>query len=233
MRRTGHSQRMVIGLILLVLGILFLVDNYSTWYFPRETLWPILLIAIGLANLLRRGSSRWPGVVLTAIGMVFLLDELDVWTFHMRDIGRLWPLILVLVGVRVIFGGRRRRARKTSPRRSVVDSASGGLDVTCVFSSTETRITASSFSGGQATTVFGSAVLHLHDAALAGGEATIDATVLFGTIELRVPAGWMVDLRSTNILGGAHDERGSLPNDGRNRLAVTGMCMFGSIVVKS
>ena len=233
MRTTGRGHRVLIGLVLLAIGIALLVDNYSNWSFPRETLWPIVLLTIGLANLLRRGASRWLGAGLAAFGSVFLLSALDVWSFQMRDVWRLWPAILVLVGVRIIFGGRRRRARRSSSRGPASVSAADGLDVNCVFGSTEERVAGSEFSGGQVTTVFGSAVVDLRGAAISGGEPVIDVTALFGSLALNVPSDWTVELRSTNILGSAHDERLGPPVDTANRIVVTGLCMFGSIEVKS
>lgn len=232
MRTTGRKQRVLIGLILLAVGVVLLVDNYSDWRFPRETIWPGVLLAIGLVNLLRRGASRWLGAVLAALGVVFLLDALGVWSFRMRDVWRLWPAVLVLVGLRIIFGGRRRRARRSSSSRPASVSPSNGLNINCLLGSTEERVTGSSFSGGQVTAVFGSAVVDLRGAAITGGEPVVDVTALFGSLVLTVPADWTVELRSTNILGSSHDERLDPPVNSDNRIVVTGLCMFGSIEIK-
>ena len=51
----------------------------------------------------RRGGI-WFGVVLVVIGLLLLASEfapgLDLW--------RLWPLVIVLIGVRILFRGRER-----------------------------------------------------------------------------------------------------------------------------
>ena len=47
---SGGRTRAWIGLVLLIVGTLFLLDDLTTWHFPREALWSIVLIAVGVAN---------------------------------------------------------------------------------------------------------------------------------------------------------------------------------------
>ena len=234
MRGSGPRTRVWIGLVLVILGALFLLDNLTDWHFPRETLWPVLLIAFGVMNLVRRGSARWLGAVLTLLGIVFLLDALDIVTFHMRDIWRLWPLVLLVIGVRMMLGVRKRRPRRPKRREATPGPGSDRLDASYIFGSGTQRVTGQSFSEGSATAVFGSAQIDLRYASLAGGEATIDVTVLFGSIELRVPESWEVDVQAAPILGGVEDKRiRPARADGREQVTITGICMFGSIVIES
>lgn len=46
------------------------------------------------------------GVILIVLGGIFLLDQLD-WIPDF-DYGRLWPLVLVAVGIALIAGGQKR-----------------------------------------------------------------------------------------------------------------------------
>lgn len=189
MRGSGPRPRVLIGLLLVAIGALFLLDNFTDWHFPREILWPVILIVFGVVNLVRRGSGRWLGGILTLLGVVFLLDALDVLTFQMRDRWRLWPLVLLVIGVRMLLGARRSRP----PRSKGIDGAprrgSDHLGATYAFSSGAERVTSRSFSGGDATAVFGSAQIDLRQASPASGGATVDLTVLFGSVELRIPRG--------------------------------------------
>ena len=59
----------------------------------------------------RRAPEHRPvlaGVFLIALGVAFLLDELDV--LSIRQMLRFWPLVLVVLGVRQLWGARDRRA---------------------------------------------------------------------------------------------------------------------------
>ena len=52
-----------------------------------------------------RGGLVW-GVFFLAAGIVFLLDRLGVW-----EVGGavVWPLLLIVVGVAIIAGGRNKK----------------------------------------------------------------------------------------------------------------------------
>ena len=59
-KRLGNRKSgIVIGWILIILGILFLLNNFYVLDFER--FWPVVLIAIGIILLVRR-SSRETGV---------------------------------------------------------------------------------------------------------------------------------------------------------------------------
>ena len=142
---SGGRTRAWIGLVLLIVGTLFLLDDLTTWHFPREALWSIVLIAVGVANLMRRGSSRWVGAVVTVVGVAFLLDALDVVTFDMGDVGRFWPVLLVIVGVWILLGGRKASSQGSYRQGSTVQSDSGALGATYVFGGGKQQINKPAF----------------------------------------------------------------------------------------
>ncbi len=231
---SGRRARVWIGLVLVILGAVFLLDNLTDWHFPRQTLWPIILIAVGMTNLVRRGSPGWLGGAITLLGVVFLLDALDVVTFHMRDVGRFWPVLLLVIGVQILLGNRKTRHGRARRRDSTAVGGSDHLGATYVFGSGVQRVTSQSFSGGAATAVFGTARIDLRPASLADGGATIDLTVLFGSAELRLPDNWAVDAQTTCFLGGVEDKRPqSVSSTDGEQVTITGVCMFGSVVIDS
>ena len=228
---SGGRTRAWIGLVLLIVGTLFLLADLAAWHFPREALWSIVLIAVGVANLMRRGLSRWVGAVVTVVGVSFLLDALNIVTFDMGNVGRFWPALLVIVGVRILLGERKAGSYRQG---STVQSDSGALRATYVFGGGKQQITSQRFSGGSVTAVFGSAQIDLRDASLADGRAVIDLTVLFGGVKLRIPDGWAVDAQSTHLLSGVQDERTrSAQSPDGEQLTITGLCMLGGVSIDS
>jgi predicted membrane protein len=75
--------------------------------------------------------------------------------------------------------------------------------------------------------------LDLRDAGLAGGRAVIDATVICGGLEVRVPKDWRVNIQATTLFGGTENKRSQpSPEDARGELTITGTVLCGGIEVK-
>lgn len=50
------------------------------------------------------------GIILIGVGFIFLLSNLGI----IPDIGSMWPLFLIIVGIAVILGGSKRIKKDTS-----------------------------------------------------------------------------------------------------------------------
>lgn len=233
MKEANASSRIATGLLLIAIGGLLLVENFTDWNFRFSDWWPALLVVIGIVNLVRRRSGRWFWGAVTLVGAAFLLDSLDVWDISMRDVGRLWPLILLLIGARFLFGHRRRRTsrREKSDTAQTVDTSE--INVSCGFGATEQRVTSRNFSGGAVSAIFGGATIDLADAGLAVSSPTVDVSAVFGGVTFVVPDDWSVDIRTTNLFGGSSDERRGTPSATGPTLTITGTCIFGGLSIES
>jgi len=70
-------------------------------------------------------------------------------------------------------------------------------------------------------------------AGLDAGKATIDATALFGGVDIKVPRDWKVVMDVVPILGGAEDKHRNVPDaEAKATLYVKGTAIFGGITVK-
>ena len=58
----GRRGRVVAGMILIVLGVLFLLDRFAFWRWPDwarlANLWPVILIAVGASLILEAARNR-------------------------------------------------------------------------------------------------------------------------------------------------------------------------------
>jgi hypothetical protein len=250
----GISDRFIIGLLVVALGLMFLLDTTNALGQDTNivgTYWPALLIAWGLWGLLSSGFViKFWSIAVLAIGVVFLLSNLNLWSW---DIGQLWPIALVLVGLALLLGGRiRRRGWRGRPggrfqrpawRGEIVDNFGNSLGqedsggsvfrASHIFGGGEERITSQDFRGGEVASIFGGMEIDLRNADLAEGKATIDATVICGGLELQVLRDWRVSVQTITLFGGVENRHLQPdPQDTKGELTLTGTVLFGGIEVR-
>lgn len=96
------------GLGLITVGALILLDNFDVIYVRSLwDFWPVILIYIGIAKLF---SSEFKELFVPAlfigIGSIFLIENLNFYWLPF-DFWELWPLALIIIGLRMIFNYNR------------------------------------------------------------------------------------------------------------------------------
>jgi hypothetical protein len=219
--------RLLIGLAIVALGVLYLLDSADVLDAGRavDDWWPALIVAAGVFTLLERPPSVVRGTVLTAAGVLLLLFTTDV--LHDSAWDYVWPALIVLAGIAVI-------SRWTGV---VITAGARDEDVvraTGVFSGQKVASGSRAFRGAWLTAVFGGVTLDLREALPAPEGCRINATVAFGGVDVLVPKGWRISIRSTPIFGGSEDKTDHsepLPGDAP-ALHVDAVCVFGGVTVK-
>ena len=217
------AQRITIGLALLVIGSLFLVDHLVA--FPFHKSWPAILMVIGISNFLVNPRSWVVSAGLIVAGVILLLGTLNVLDV---SIGILWPVLLLILGAVILFGGGRRRSRRPRTQNATRAAGTSDLNISAFFAGSEQRISDQSLRSGQVSAIFGSAEVDLRGTTLEGDAASIEATALFGSLRLRVPNDWAVDVQTTNMFGSFESKRVQ-PTDPKARLSILATSTFGSI----
>ena len=98
MENSKNIKRAILGLIVVVVGILFLMDNFNILDFPvRHYIlsWKTLLIVIGIA-MLASGKKNAGGIVLIGLGIIFWLPSIFEYQFTIKQI--FWPSVLIIIG---------------------------------------------------------------------------------------------------------------------------------------
>jgi len=223
------SPKLVVGVAIIVAGLVLTLDNLGL--IEAHTifkLWPLVLVAMGVAKIRQdRGGSNMGGWFLV-LGGAFLL----LFTFghgHLAD--ALGPMLVVAVGILIVIKALKQN-RGVPPELARSEDF---LQGTAIFGGFKRRVSTQAFKGGELTAIFGGYEVDLRQAVLENGQARIDVFVLFGGGEIRVPEGWEISNRATAIAGALNDstQQGLVSGGARPRLVITGLILFGGTEVKS
>ncbi|AFN73605.1 putative transmembrane protein [Melioribacter roseus P3M-2] len=226
------TTRILTGFILMVLGILFLLDNYGIMTLPEFIYsWEYLFILFGLMIFFLT-RSKTAGLIFIGIGLFKIAPEL-------------WPLLLILLGVYILFRqggksnyhfGKKHRPHKSEQGGVKSEEESGTIEEVSVFGGSSKNYYIDNFRGGNIVSIFGGSEINLTNCKLAEGDNTLDITIIFGGATLIVPPGWKIVVDVLPIFGGFSDSRKKIPDsdfDEDKILYIKGIIIFGGGEIKN
>ncbi len=232
------TPRLILGLSLILIGIVFTLDQMgvidNAWHLLR--FWPAVLIVAGGSKLLWPGSSssRVTGAILVAVGAWLFLEQLDqvhisFWNY--------WPLLIVFVGLRIAWQGILGRRGGEGASGGFQDGAST-VNAVAVMGGATRRSLSEDFRGGDMIAFMGGCEIDLTGARIADPPAVIDAFALWGGVEIRVPEDWIVIVKGIPLLGGYEDnthpvQTEIVPGVVPQELVVKGFAIMGGVEVKN
>ncbi|MEL4181336.1 LiaI-LiaF-like domain-containing protein [Roseateles sp. PN1] len=204
MRSRDSKQQLLFGLVLTLLGLAFLLDNFHIFDVRRILpFWPLVLIALGVFKLSQDSDGRGRGIgfALIAVGSLLTLRHLGVFDFRWRDF---WPLILIGAGVFVMARGRLGGAGKAGAEGVELHSEDR-IQLSTVLSGNQSKISSQSFVGGKIEVVMGVAQLDLRQASIEG-TAQLKIQVVMGSVKLLLPPDWRVSVKGEPVLSEIDDK---------------------------
>jgi hypothetical protein len=242
MRRNHHHRpRLWLGLGLAVLGSGLLLREFGLLpaHIGLVDFWPLALILAGVSRLLRaRGfSGSLFALALVALGALVLAGNLG---FVALPTARLWPALLVLLGLAFLLGGARA-SKGPEPSTDPPAGACAGLSLETeddrinkqiMFSGLELKIESQAWKGGVLDVTAGGVELDLRYARLAPEGAVLEVRIVMGGVDIRVPDTWQVRCDVTPLLGGADDmSRSTQGSAGAPVLRVIGSATLGGVSI--
>lgn len=218
--------RLLLGLVVVAFGVLFLLDAAGVLNADKAIShwWPLIIVAAGLLTLAERPPSVVRGSVLTGIGVVLLLFTTHLLEKHAWNY--VWPALLILAGVLIVLRWHGRTILGGAEAEDVVRS-------TAFFGGPKLASTSKHFRGAWLTAIFGGVTLDLRDATPAPEGASVNATTFCGGVDVIVPKGWHISVRSTPIFGGLDDktDHEAVPPDAPT-LHIDALTVLGGVDVK-
>ena len=222
-------NRIVWGVILVALGVVFALSafgvNVDIFFEGWWTLFIIVPCAVGLLT----EREKLGNAIGVLIGVLLLLAVRDVIDFDL-----LWKLlipgIVILVGLKMIFsgifGGKDDKAYRKL-KEKLGDCKNG----TAVFAGSDMKFAGEVFEGAELNAIFGGIACDLRGAVIQK-DCILDASAIFGGIDVFVPEGLNVKIRSTSVFGGVSEKKKNPADENAPTLYVNAVCLFGGLDIK-
>lgn len=190
-----NKRNLFWGIVLIVVGILFLGRNMNWWNFSIffEGWWTLFLIVPSIISLVRKESMGTSFLILV-LGVLMLLASQNV-----IDWSTIWkvflPIIIMVVGLSIIFGNRKVKTKKVRENAKEYVAIFSGVDEVINKIENDFKMTA----------VFGGIELDMRDVTL-DSDLVIDCFTLFGGIDIRLPKDVKVEVNGLPIFGGVENK---------------------------
>lgn len=225
------------GLFFIVVGLGVAGNVLNIWDFELffEGWWTFFIIIPCFISMIQSGF----GVGST---MGFVIGVLWFASYHVDLNFSLWnlivPAVLIFIGVRIMFQGAFRKHPKffgqnmNSNEGSTGQTFSGASkqEYSAIFSSNRIHVT-DIFNGTNVNAVFGGLVLDLRDAKIMN-DVEVNATAIFGGIDIYLPRGVNVKTNNVPIFGGVSNKSNQFAEPNAPTIYLNATCMFGGIDIK-
>jgi predicted membrane protein len=204
--------------VLISLGGLFLVNDYTDWKF-YEYIVPVFLIGLGFFMIVKQ-PSKWGKKKMSAFND--LNNNAAASQAAKNELNNDPDL---------------DTSNETNQQESEKKYFEGDdfLSSTSAFGGVEKNILSKNFQGGEINNFFGGAEINLVYADFSN-EVTIHVNQAFGGLKLKVPGHWKIKNDIACILGGIEDKRqflNPLMPISSKTLILKGFCVFGGVEIVS
>lgn len=216
------------GLVFIVLGLIFALNilgiaNINIFFNGWWTLFIIIPSIIGFI----KGPERIGDFIGLVIGIALLLCAQGILRFDMV-IKLSVPFALIMIGIYFIF--------KDSINKKVTNkikelNKTNLKEYAATFGENKINMQNEEFDGADLTAVFGAVDLDLRGAIIKK-EQVINATAIFGGIEIKAPENVNVKVKSTSIFGGVDNKVNNSKDETIPTIYINVFCMFGGASIK-
>lgn len=216
------------GLFFIIIGVGFAGNAFGIWNFELFFRgWWTLFIIVPCAISLIRNGFRVSNLAGLLIGIMLLMSSRGMIDGNVM--GKLIvPFIFVLIGISMIFKNLFRGDRGLYID---VKYQGGSSEHSAIFAGNSYQVTGEKFMGTTINAIFGGVDLDLRNAII-DEDIVINATAVFGGIDIKVPVNVRVKVSNVPIFGGVDNKADSVADPGAPTIFLNSTCMFGGIDIK-
>lgn len=230
------------GIILLVIGSLFLFKNLDIYLFDWIFSWSTILLALGLIIGFKSNFTGKTWLILTIIGGVFTVRNIITEFYYVESV--FTPIALILIGLVLLFkkdqakfinnlGGDLNEPNQTQDSFNI--KSEDIVNSTNIFGGSNQKLFTKNLKGGEITAIFGGGDVDLTQTDFEN-DIVINVTAICGGFKLLVPPTWEVKNEVSAIFGGIDDKRSLIQNISdfpRKRLILKGTVLFGGLDIRN
>lgn len=217
------------GLFFILIGIIIAGNAFNLWEFNIffDGWWTLFIIIPSLISIFQNGF-RTSSLITLTIGVLLLLSVQDILSFEV--FGKLIiPIIFVFIGINMIFKNFFHIGDNS--KSSNVKYQGGSSEYMAIFSGSRHQIVGEKFLGTTLNAIFGGVELDLRNAII-DEDIVINATAIFGGIDIFVPSNVKVKVSNVPIFGGVDNKAPTIVDANAPTIFVNSTCMFGGIDIK-
>ena len=218
------------GIALVIVGVIWGlnstgVTNINIFF---DGWWTLFIIVPCFIDLFKE-EDKTGDLIGLLIGVALLLSCQGIINFDV-----IWklllPAILVILGLSIIFkdalGGKINSEIKKLNQNKSHDNG-----YCAIFSGQDVKFDNEEFNGADLTAIFGGAKCDLRNAIITK-DVVINASAIFGGIDIFVPSNVKIKIKSTPIFGGVSNKAVQEKNEETHTIYVNGLAVFGGVEIK-
>lgn len=221
-----NFKNLIWGLILILFGIILALKSlgllsinifFKGW-------WTLFIIVPSFISLFTE-KDKTGSVILVIIGLALLVGVNDIVSFDL-----IWklllPIIIIVFGLSLIF-----KEEVTKALTKTVKKINDSEEIYATFSSQDIKIDNEEFRGLDLNAIFGGIKLDLRKAKIED-DVVINTCSIFGGIDILIPDGVKIKVKSNSLFGGVTNNKNGKNNDKSKIIYINSVCLFGGVEIK-
>lgn len=225
------TNNLIWGLLFILIGLSIGLNTLDIVSFNIffDGWWALIIIIPCLMGLINN-EDKTGDIIGLLIGVALLLNAQGIISFDI-----IWklaaPLILVIIGLSIILEGNKDS--KTNVVIKKINSNDNEKTSVCsAFSSQNIKLNKEKINNLELNAIFGGIEYDLRNGVIKE-DIVINATAIFGGIDIIVPDDVNVKIKSTSIFGGASNKKQLMDDkEKKHTIYINASCVFGGVDIK-
>lgn len=199
------------GLIMIVVGVAFLLNEIIPNAHMLDFIWPGILIIAGIIFIIKPKPN------------IHYIRDWRGWEDKWKEHTAKWDNYEDL-----------SQPHQVTADAGAAEADAEYIEINAVFGSANKLVLSKNFKGGEVNSFMGGAEINLLQADIKQ-PVQLEINTVFGGTKLIVPANWNIKNSITAVLGGLEDKRNpNIANPDPNKILILkGACVFGGIEIKN